>query len=555
MRTSLSLLALAATLLLAGCSCDQNTVKRSPTIEVIDAMGADRTTVDFGKVQLTTTGTQQVRIRNSGAATLTISKADFSQPKFGLGTALPFTVEAAGDVMFPLTFTPTVADQHETGTVTLSTDDPQHPTVELSLLGTGVTAVALLQPTTLAFGDVFQGETKTLSLSLINTGSNDLPVTDATLTGLPASVTGDLTPLKQAVPAGGTSTAMLTFAPPMLDTLNGSLDIVLGGTLGTLTVPVTGRGVSAVPRLCFKFNDSAMEQCTTTGMDFLGLSAGSLCDAKLYPPDGGPSPCVSPDGGAAPYSRSGLMYVRNEGNTKVAYTMSYASQAGPKCDAGSTVDFEFGNAPDSGVTTWNVATASLPVALTDPMPWETAPIAVTYRARSGCREDAADQAHVIWTRQEPAGVVRLPGSLILNLSGQSQLPRGVPQDVVFNQVSVPVSAPFVGIANTGDAPLHVLAVNLHPALLDGGAGYEPASCASSSVGGCPFFSFSAPLALPTTLPGTLGMPTSATLGSLVFGAASGPAPMRGTPYTVYAVITTNDPYSPAVAAKLKGTAQ
>ncbi len=555
MRTSSFLLALAATLPLAGCSCDQNTVKRTPSIEVIDAMGADRTTVDFGKVQLTTTGTQQLRIRNAGAATLTISKADFSQAKFGVGTALPFTIEAAGDVMFPLTFTPTVADQHETGTVTLSTDDPQHPTVELSLLGTGVTAVALAQPATLAFGDVFETEMKRLTISLINTGSNDLPVSDAKLTSLPASVTGDLSPLKQAVPAGGTASATLTFAPLALDTLSGSLDIVLGGSLGTLSVPVTGRGVAAVPRFCFKFNDSAMEQCTVNGMDFLGVSVGSLCDARLYPPDGGPSPCVGADGGSAPYSRSGVMYLRNEGNTQVAYTLSFASQAGPKCDGGSTVDFEFGNAPDSGVTTWNVATASLPVALTDPRPWETPPVAVTYRARSACREDAADQAHVIWTRQDPAGVLRQPGSLILNLSGQSQLPRGVPQDVVFNQVSVPVTAAFVGVANTGDAPLHVRAVTLHPALLDGGAGYEPASCASSSVGGCPFFSFAAPLTVPTTLPGTLGLPTTATLGTVVFGAASGPAPTRGTPYTVYAVIDTNDPYSPAVAAKLKGTAQ
>jgi hypothetical protein len=552
---SITLLPSCALFLLAACTCDSNTVKRYPTIEVIDAMGADRTTVDFNKVQLTTTGTQQVRVRNSGAATLNISKADFSDAHFGVGTMLPFSVEAAGDVMFPLTFTPTVADKHETGTVTLTTDDPSHPTVVLSLLGTGVTAVALVQPTSLDFGSVFQGDTKTLTISLINTGSNDLPVTSATLMGLPASVTGALTPLTQPVPAGGTTTAMVTFAPTALDTLNGSLVIVLGGTLGTLTVPVTGLGVSAVPRLCFKFNDSAMEQCTVMGMDFLGVNTGSLCDARIYPPDGGPSPCVSPDGGSAPYSRSGIMYVRNEGNTGVSYTMSFASQAGPKCDAGSSVDFEFGNAPDSGVTTWNVATTTLPMMVTDPKPWETAPVAITYRARSACREDAADQAHVIWTRQEPAGVVRLPGSLILNLSGQSQLPKGVPQDVVFNMVSVPVTTPFVGIANTGDAPLHVTAVDLHPALLDGGAGYESATCASSSVGGCPFFTFAAPLALPTTLPGTLGAPSSVTLGTLVFGAAGGPAPVRGTPYTVYAVMTTNDPYSPAVAAKLKATAQ
>lgn len=87
--------------------------------------------VEFGQVQLNFTATKKLRLRNSGAATLTLSKAEFSKALFGVGVALPLSIEVDEELELPLTFTPTTADQRETGTVTLSSDDPSAPAVHV----------------------------------------------------------------------------------------------------------------------------------------------------------------------------------------------------------------------------------------------------------------------------------------------------------------------------------------------------------------------------------------------------------------------------------------
>jgi hypothetical protein len=308
-----------------------------------------------------------------------------------------------------------------------------------------------------------------------------------------------------------------------------------------------------------------MEQCTDATNTFLALTMGSLCDARIYPPDGGAG-CLAADGGAALWARTGKLYYRNEGNTPVTYSLRYETQVGAKCDGGSTVDFELSNVPDGGPTTWNVGNVKLPNAVMDPRPWETAPISVTYRARSSCREDAADQARVLWTRQgEPAGTNRPPSSLILNLTGNSLLPRGVPQDITMSG-TVPLKGDFFGVGNAGEAPLRVTGIQLYQAdfLPDAGRSAGPdfatGLCDATASFDCRFFSWDpdggVPSAvLPKTLAGTTNtsVPVRELLGRIIFGAPTGMPPVNNVEYTVFAVMTTNDPYAPQVIAKIKAT--
>jgi hypothetical protein len=337
-------------------------------------------------------------------------------------------------------------------------------------------------------------------------------------------------------------------------------------------VALKGQAIQAVPRLCFKYDDSALEQCTDTANTFISLAVGSLCDARIYPPDGGAG-CTGPDGGAVPWARSGRLYFRNEGNTVVTWSAQYQALVGSTCDGGtSSVDFEFSNRPDAGQTSWAVGNSRLPNAVLDPKPWETAPIAITYRARSACREDAADQARVLWTRQgEPVGTNRVPSSLILNLTGSSLLPRGVQQDIVMSG-TVPLKVDFIGVGNAGDAPLRIDDIKLYQAefLADGGRGAGPdfatGVCDEFASFDCRFFGWDdggVPNArLPRTLAGTnnVSVPVKEPLGRLVFGGGGedGGVPsnlQQNREYTVFAVITTNDPYAPQVVAKIRATAR
>lgn len=546
---------------LAGC--DTTTTKKIfPVAELVDAMGMARSTLDFGSVQINTTSTEALLVRNTGNASLSVSKVELSSPLFAMTTTLPFSVSPGVTDSLSFTFRPTEPDQRITGTATLTTDDPAKPTITLNLAGTGVAAVAVPMPTRIDFGEVYRTETGTQTFRLTNAGSNDLVIQDAVLQGVGSDVSGDTAALKKTLKGGEQATAMFRFTPLSQGEVDGGLLLTFGNEVGRLTIPVRGRGVESVPRLCFKFNDSPLEQCTAQGMDLLDVRMGALCDNRLYPLDGGQR-CVEADGGTVPSSRTGVMYLRNEGNTPVAYTMNFNLLRGGRCDAGSNLDFEFSNARDGGV--WTESTVRLPTAITAARPWETAPVTITYRPSSNCLVDAADQAQLIWTKQnEPP--TRTPPSLFLTLTGESRLPRGVPQDITL-QGSIPTQVPFLGAGNAGPAPLTLTQVELFQLdeLPDGGRSAEPTLACSLAAQGqdCSFFSWAAgqdPTAsvtagTPVVLPPGGVSPSTRTLGQIVFGADGGPEPQANVTYTVYAIIRTNDPYSPTVKSRIQARRQ
>lgn len=555
-RVSCALAALALTAVSSGCDCGGAVRRTFPKIEVLDDMGADRSTLDFGQVQLNTTSTARIRIRNGGSAVLNLSAATFSNMKFGNGEMLPMAIEQNGERMFAFTFKPTEPDLRETGTVSLTTDDPSRPMVQITFFGTGIAAVATVMPRTLDFGEVYVAEDKSLDVTITNAGSNALEITNATLTpAMPAGLTANLAPLRTTLMAGASATTSLRFAPTATGDLSATLDVTLGGGLDPLRVNVRGKAIEAVPKICFKFDDSPMESCADRTNTMLNFPFGSLCDNRLFPPDGG-ARCNAGDGGTVASSRSGRLYVRNEGNTPVSYAFTMNLLAGGRCDAGTAIDFEFSNAPSPDAGRFSVPTFKLPNQVTDPrgqLGWEAPPVTVTYRPTSRCRDDGSDQVQIFWSRQgEPIGAAtRQPQAAVLILNGQSLLPRGVVSDInisLSGQVTS-VTQSYNGLSNIGDAPLTIRTAQLWQAmfLADGGTGTEPfEECLPGAGGACRFFWWSTPPTLPTTLAGTTqpNMPVTRALGQIGFGQQDGGtlAPQVGTAYRVFAVFETDDPY-------------
>lgn len=556
-RTTAALLSLA----LAGCDCGPQTRKLFPKIEVIDEQGNARTMVEFGQVQLNFTSTKKVRIRNAGAADLVLEKADFTKPLFTLAEPLPVTLEVNGEYELPLSFTPTVADQRETGVVTITTNDPQNVTVQLNLAGTGVTATAVVQPTMLDFGEVYVGESKELSFSLTNSGSNELPVTSATLSAaVDPSVTSDLSPLVKTLAGGETVMVTVRFAPTTPVALAGELELVLPAGVGNKLIPIRGAAIQALPRLCFKFDDTTQEQCTDGAPGTtLNLPFGSLCDERVYPADGG-LPCEL-DGGAVPSTRSGTLFVRNDGNTPVSYTMTINAGQPSRCDGGASVDFAYANAPvlaDGGTQTmWTLPTFKLPNAVSDPRDWKTAPVAVTYRARSICRGDGSDLSTIVWTRQgEPLGTMRRPGTMLATLTGSSILPEPVAFPVTYTG-NRPMPQDVSLVSNTGDGPVRLLAAELWQSA-DGGA--TPGErCADVDAGPCTYFAWTEGPTLPVLLEGTNlpGGRVSKKVGKLAYGTldADGGYEAPGQQQRVFVIVDTTDPYTPQVIVPITGRFQ
>ncbi|MFZ5438787.1 MAG: choice-of-anchor D domain-containing protein [Myxococcota bacterium] len=562
MNSRLSLLVVAALAAsLAGCDCGSQTRKRFPKIEVLDDQGNTRTSVEFGDVQMNFTGTKKVRVRNSGASALTLEKAEFSKALFGVGTTLPVTIAVGEEFEVPLTFTPATADQRETGTATITSDDPDKPTVQLSLAGKGVTATAVVQPTTLDFGEVYVGESKELTFSLTNSGSNELPVTTAELLMADPGLTGDLTPLRKTLAGGETVMVTLRFAPTQQTILMGSLSLTFPNGVPAKTIPLVGKGIQAVPKLCFKFDDSAFERCTdgTVGMT-LDVPFGALCDRRVYPIDGG-LPCEL-DGGLVPWERSGKLYVRNEGNTPISYSLNVTAGQPGRCDGGASIDYAWSNAPaqaDGGTpATFMVATTRLPMLVTDPKPWETAPVTVVYRPQSRCRGgDDSDLSTIIWTRQgEPLGTMRRPNTMLATLNGSSILAQPVPNGVTFTGNS-PTPQDVTLVSNTGDGPVRLLAVELWQSA-DGGL-TPTERCATATSGACTHYAWLQGPTVPTLLEGT-NVPAqrvTKVLGRLAYGELNdaGMYQVPSLEQRVWAIVDTSDPYTPQVVVPIVGRLQ
>ncbi len=564
-KLMLALVAVAAPMLLAGgCKCG-TTRTTNPKLEVLDAMGGERKNVDFGFVQVMIKGTQEVRIRNSGNAVLTISEAKASRAEFGIDTPLPLDVPTGGEAMLKLTFTPTVADQRITGTMTLTSNDPSLMTYELSLAGQGVTAVARTDVRSIDFGDVYVRETKMKSVTLTNTGGNALPVMGASITNSSPDVTGDFTALNGAMIASGASvTVTLQFTPMTAGAIGGQLVIAIDPAYGgNITVPITGRGTEALPRMCFKFDDQAMERCTDQITTSLNLPFGALCDNVIYAT--GPTACTAQNG-----QRSGVLYFRNEGNVPLQFSVRYRPyvEIDPRCpDAGAPhSDFVFANVavPDGGVPSdFNMPTLTLPVNEMVAKPWETMPIRITYRATSRCPAETSEQAQILWTRQ---GDTRTPGTLFATLSGTSLLPSAKPKTVNLGQQGTPANVPLTVpisvelIVNQGVAPLSVTAITMMeelPAYLPDGGTYDAGgpeggilqACNPSSPvyddSDCSRFQWTSGPNLPATLDGGGGM---VSLGRMQLGchADGGDCPISTTRYKVIARVSTTDPYAPIV---------
>ncbi len=581
MKTSTLLLASAfVCTVLAGCNCGTKTTQRFPKFEIPGPTGAgERTSLDFGQVQLNVKSVRKITLRNGGDAALTVNTAATVAP-FGIDTLVPIEIAVGATAEFQVSFTPTQPDQRVTGTLTFTSNDGARQTADVTLAGQGISAVARVLPNPIDFGDVYLGETKKVVVTMSNAGSDDLVVLNAGFNAAtPSTVTGDLTRLKVSLGSGTSVSTELTFAPTVSQLLTGtaSLELTLDPMQGgTISIPIKGKSTFALPKMCFKRDGTGTEVCADINSNSVSIMGGAFCDNRVSP-----VPC-GVDGGF-----SGKLYLKNEGNFPVSYSLQWDAlpYSTARCDGGSTTsDFSFSNAPvltDGGrVLKFSEPTFKLPLDPNAAKPWETAPVTVTYRASSQCRDDGADQARLLWTRQpqldagEASGSNRMPGTLFMTLNASSQLPHADPSNwscgTAGSPATLPCEAPFFGVNNGGDAPLKVLKVEIwqefNPSFGDGGGpngGIFQICDPLNPSGDCAAFTWKnvdggnpnqlAPHKIgPTTNPMN---PTQVQIGRLAFGEAcldGGLTSCPNTPFRVYAVITTDDPYSPTVVAKISG---
>ena len=202
---------------------------------VIDATPSS---VNFGNVTVGTTDTQTMRLENTGAADLTITKLSVLGAGYSAsGLSLPHTLAPGKDTTFTASFNPKGSGGHS-GSIAISSNASSSP-LSISLTGSGVTTNARLSvnTTSVNFGTTRVGTTLAKNVQVKNVGNTDVEIASVEAAGTGFKATGgvDVT----LTPNQSTEVA-ITFDPKALGGIVGTLTILSNAP--TLRVALEGQG-------------------------------------------------------------------------------------------------------------------------------------------------------------------------------------------------------------------------------------------------------------------------------------------------------------------------
>jgi hypothetical protein len=205
-------------------------------------VNANPASLAMGSVQVGNTATKSETLTNTGGSSVTISQANVTGTGFSVsGLSLPVTLAANQSVTFNASFTPT-ATGGASGTLAIVSDATGSP-LNISLSGTGLAPGSLTSnPSSASFGNVTLNTNKSVSLSVSNTGGVAVTVASASASGSGFSYTGPTFPL--TLNAGQSTTFSAIFAPTAAGAASGTLTINSNASNATLSVPLSGTGIT-----------------------------------------------------------------------------------------------------------------------------------------------------------------------------------------------------------------------------------------------------------------------------------------------------------------------
>ena len=205
-------------------------------------LAATPSSTSFGSVAVGTNNSQSIKLTNGGTASVSISQASVSGAGFSItGLTTPLTIGAGGNSIFSVVFAPTAAGA-ATGSVSLASNAPNSPVI-VSLTGTAVAPTSLVSasPTSLGFGNVNVGASKSLSATLTNSGNSNVTISGVTTAGTGFNATG--VPAGTILTPNQSATLNVAFAPANAGSATGSISVGSNATNSPAAITLTGSGV------------------------------------------------------------------------------------------------------------------------------------------------------------------------------------------------------------------------------------------------------------------------------------------------------------------------
>jgi hypothetical protein len=303
-----------------------------------------------------------IDIAITGAA-ITVNAAEFSVES---PTTFPFSIVSGAHAPFKVHFTPTQTGVR-LGELTLTTSDPDGPTIRIPLQGTCYPPALTLIPNNLVFATTDIGSQSSLQLVVIsNAGFTDLSVYNVALTAGSSDFSLDATNVVSPLAAGANTYFSVRFTPSTAGPLTGTVTVASNDpSAPTKAVVVSGTGrdpdTGADAMADASSDDDAADGSTidTTGSDggppdapgIVDTSSGdeasddapdaSVADTvvdQTGPPDAVRPDASSPDG-SAPDARDAAADLStdslagSDGATSDAPRMDTATRDAPELDA------------------------------------------------------------------------------------------------------------------------------------------------------------------------------------------------------------------------------
>jgi hypothetical protein len=247
----------------------------TPEIEVTPS------SLNFGNVTVGAIADQALTVSNGGDGELIVSSITSTSARFSIVSPTgSFTVTAGGQQMVMVRFSPTSAGP-QTGQLQITSNDPDEPTVNIGVNGTGVAVPDIdVTPTSLDFGSVPLNQHVDRILTVRNTGTATLMVNSIMSNNSQFSVVSPAGSFTVAV--GGQQSVTVRFGPTTVGAQAGRLTITSNDPdEANVNVQLQGVGV-AVPDI----------DVAPTSLDFGSVTIGQSTDRMLTVRNTGGAPLM-----------------------------------------------------------------------------------------------------------------------------------------------------------------------------------------------------------------------------------------------------------------------
>jgi hypothetical protein len=204
-------------------------------------MSLSPSSVNFGNVNAGSNTTQTVQLSNTGNSSVTVTQVAASGAGISVGgLGAPVTLAPSQNITLSVTFAPTTAGA-TAGSVTVTNNDGVSAVAAVT--GTQVQPGLSLTPALASFGSVVTGNTNSQTVQIKNSGTANLTVSQATVTGAGFSLSALALPM--TLTPGQSGNFNVQYAPQSAGNVSGAVSIISNAPNSPASVALNATGVAS----------------------------------------------------------------------------------------------------------------------------------------------------------------------------------------------------------------------------------------------------------------------------------------------------------------------